>query len=109
MHDLKWIRDNPEEFDRGLAKRGLPPQAAEIVAREAEWRAAETQAQEIQARRNRLSKEIGALKAKGQDAAEVLRQVAVDKELQAEREREAAAQRADIDALLATIPNLPTA
>jgi seryl-tRNA synthetase len=107
MHDLRWIRDNPEAFDRGLAKRGLPPQAAEIIARDAEWRAAETAAQEIQARRNRISKEIGALKSRGEDASEVLRQVAADKELQAAKEREAASLRADIDALLATIPNLP--
>ena len=109
MHDLKWIRDNPEAFDRGLAKRGLPPQAAEIIAREAEWRAAETAAQELQARRNRLSKEIGALKAKGQDASDVMKEVALGKELQAEKEREATSLRADIDALLATIPNLPAA
>jgi seryl-tRNA synthetase len=107
MHDLKWIRDNPEAFDRGLAKRGLPPQSAEIVAREAAWRAAETAAQELQARRNRLSKEIGAIKAKGGDAAEIMRQVAADKDLQADKEREAARLRGEIDALLATIPNLP--
>jgi seryl-tRNA synthetase len=107
MHDLKWIRDNPDAFDRGLAKRGLPPQAAEIVRREAEWRATETQAQELQARRNKLSKEIGAIKAKGGDATEAMRQVAADKDLQAEKEREAARLRAEINALLATLPNLP--
>jgi seryl-tRNA synthetase len=107
MHDLKWIRDNPEAFDRGLAKRGLPSQSAEIVAREAAWRAAETAAQELQARRNRLSKEVGAIKAKGGDAAEIMRQVAADKDQQAEKEREAARLRGEIDALLATIPNLP--
>ena len=28
MHDIKWIRENPEAFDRGLARRGLAPQAA---------------------------------------------------------------------------------
>src|SRR5689334_3187980 len=97
MHDLKAIRDNPAEFDRGLARRGLAPQSAEIVRMEARWRAAETAAQEIQARRNKLSKEIGALKAKGQDAAEVMRQVAADKELHAEKEQEAARLRTEID------------
>ena len=39
MHDLRWIRENPEEFDRGLARRGLPPQAAEVLALDREWRA----------------------------------------------------------------------
>jgi seryl-tRNA synthetase len=107
MHDLKAIRDNPEEFDRGLARRGLPPLAADIVAMEARWRAAETAAQELQARRNRLSKEIGALKAKGQDASEAMRQVAADKALQAEKEQEAVRLRAEIEDQLGAIPNLP--
>jgi seryl-tRNA synthetase len=61
MFDLKWIRDNPDAFDRGLTRRGLPRRAAEIVECEARWRAGETAAQEIQARRNRLSMEIGAV------------------------------------------------
>ena len=32
MYDLKWIRDNPEAFDRGLTRRGLAPGAAEVLA-----------------------------------------------------------------------------
>ena len=31
MHDIKAIRDNPDAFDRGLARRGLPPMAAELL------------------------------------------------------------------------------
>src|SRR4051812_41033915 len=31
MHDIKWIRDNPEAFDRGLARRGLPAQSGELI------------------------------------------------------------------------------
>jgi len=107
MLDLKWIRDNPDAFDRALARRGLPPRAAEFVAMEARWRAAETAAQEIQARRNRLSKEIGAAKARGEDAAPILRQVAADKDAQAAAEAEAARLREEIDSALATIPNIP--
>ena len=32
MHDIRWIRDNPEAFDRGLARRGLAPEAAGLIA-----------------------------------------------------------------------------
>ena len=32
MHDLRWIRENPEEFDRGLKRRGLSPCAEEVLA-----------------------------------------------------------------------------
>jgi seryl-tRNA synthetase len=109
MFDLKWIRDNPESFDRGLAERGLPPQSPAILELDAAWRAAETRAQEIQASRNRLSKEIGAAKAKGQDVAAILAEVASGKDRQAAAEQEAAAIRADIDARLASLPNLPAA
>ncbi len=31
MHDLRWIRENPEEFDHGLGRRGLVPRAAEVL------------------------------------------------------------------------------
>jgi seryl-tRNA synthetase len=107
MFDLKWIRDNPDAFDRGLTRRGLPRRAAEIVECEARWRAGETAAQEIQARRNRLSKEIGAVKARGGDAAALLSQVARDKDLQAATEQEAARLRRALDELVAGLPNLP--
>jgi seryl-tRNA synthetase len=107
MLDLKWIRDNPDALDRALATRGQAPRAAELLRLEADWRAAETQAQEIQARRNKLSKEIGAVKAKGGDAAAILAQVAADKDLQAEKEQEAARLREALDAAVAAVPNVP--
>jgi seryl-tRNA synthetase len=31
MHDIKWIRDNPDAFDRGLARRGLPGEAKRLI------------------------------------------------------------------------------
>ena len=65
MFDVKWIRENPEAFDRGRARRNLPPLSAEIVALDAKRRAAQTSWQEMQARRNELSKQIGQLKVQG--------------------------------------------
>src|SRR6266404_1408990 len=66
MHDLRWVRDHPEEFDRGLTRRGLPARAEEILALDRDWRAAETRAQEAQAERNRVAREIGATKKRGE-------------------------------------------
>ena len=51
MFDVKWIRENPEAFDRGRARRNLPPLSAEIVAGDANPRAAPTPGEEIRARR----------------------------------------------------------
>ena len=108
MHDLKAIRDDPSAFDEGLRRRGLPPQAAAILALDQERRRLQQGLEEMQARRNSLSKEIGRLKAKGEaDAAAAAAEVTRLKESlpaaeQAEREKGTA-----IESLLATIPNLP--
>jgi seryl-tRNA synthetase len=107
MFDVKWLRDNPDAFDRGLARRGLSARAAGIVELDEKWRAAETTAQEIQARRNRVSKEIGGAKARGEDLAPLLAQVASDKEGQAAVEQEAARLRRIIEDDLAALPNIP--
>ncbi|HEV2334261.1 MAG TPA: serine--tRNA ligase [Stellaceae bacterium] len=107
MHDLRWIRDYPEEFDRGLARRGLPPYAAEVLALDKEWRALETAAQEAQATRNRLSREVGAAKARGEPLETLLGQIARGKDAEAANAAKAAELRAQIDELLASLPNLP--
>ena len=107
MHDLRWIRDNPADFDRGLTRRGLPPCAKEILALDKSWRAAETRSQEAQARRNRVAREIGAAKKRGEDITPLLRQTGDDRKLEARADAEAARLRAEIDEILAGLPNLP--
>jgi len=107
MHDLRWIRDNPEELDRGLARRGLPPRAAEILALDKGWRALESVAQEAQATRNRLSREVGAAKKRGESADELLARIARDKDAEADAAATAGELRRQIDDLLASLPNLP--
>ena len=69
MLDLKWIRENPADFDAGLARRGLSPLSGEVLKLDEERRANTTALQEMQARRNAASKEIGKTKGKGGDPA----------------------------------------
>jgi seryl-tRNA synthetase len=107
MHDIRWIREHPAEFDRGLVRRGLPPRAAEVLALDHAWRAAETSEQEAQARRNRIARDIGAAKKRGENIEPLLRQVAEDKDAEANSTTEAARLRAQIDEILAGLPNLP--
>src|SRR5580704_9656024 len=106
MHDLRAIRDNPEAFDAGLKRRGLPARASEVLELDRQWRAAETKVQEARARLNRLGREIGAAKARGEDIEPLVRQAAADKNIEAE---DTGALRKAIDDLLATLPNLPAA
>jgi seryl-tRNA synthetase len=107
MHDIRWIREHQTEFDRGLARRGLPPSGEEVLALDRAWRAAETRAQEAQARRNRISRDIGAAKQRGENIEALLRQVDEDKDAEAASAAEAARLRVEIDELLAALPNLP--
>jgi seryl-tRNA synthetase len=107
MFDAKWIRENPEVFDRGRARRNLPPLSAEIVAIDAKRRAAQTSWQEMQAKRNDLSKQIGQLKSKGQDASAVMAEVAALKDKMAEAEAAEQALAKELEAILVSIPNLP--
>ena len=75
MHDIKWIRDDPEGFDRAMERRGLGPQAADILAHDEKRRAGQTELQQLQARRNDASREVGALRQKGGDASALMDEV----------------------------------
>ena len=109
MFDPKWIRDNPEAFDAGRARRGLPPLAATVIELDSRRRATQTAWQEMQAKRNDLSKQVGHLKAKGGDASAVMAEVASLKDRMAAAEVEEQKAAAELDALLAQQPNLPVA
>ncbi len=109
MHDIRAIRDNPAAFDAALARRGLPPQAADLLALDEERRAKILAAETAQAAQNAASKEVGAAKAKG-DTAEFERLRALVAEKKAEVARlteEAAAEDARLRDLLLMIPNAP--
>jgi len=107
MHDLKAIRDNPEAFDAALRRRGQAPLSPTVLALDAERRAEMTRAQELQAERNKLSKEIGALKARGEDASAAMTNVSASKDEQARAEATAGERERELNELLAAVPNLP--
>ncbi|MEM8695888.1 MAG: serine--tRNA ligase [Pseudomonadota bacterium] len=109
MHDLKQIRDDPAAFDAAMAKRGGDPVAAEILALDERNRALLTEVQTSQARRNEASKMIGQAKAQGdEEAAQALMaEVGELKKRLPELEDEQKALAAQIEAQLASLPNLP--
>ena len=109
MHDLKSIRENPQSFDAALARRGASPVAAQIVELDGRRRAVLTQVQDGLARRNEASKAIGAAMGKGDTAtADTLKaEVATLKETLPALEDQERSLGAELDAILAAIPNLP--
>jgi seryl-tRNA synthetase len=109
MHDIRSIRENPEAFDRGLARRGLEPQAPRLIALDEKRRTAIQAAEAAQARRNAASKEIGeAKKAKDEERAKgLLAEVAALKESIPAMEAAEKKATEELNAALAEIPNLP--
>jgi seryl-tRNA synthetase len=108
MHDIRWIRDHADEFDRALGRRGLPPASADLLALDERRRAAIAQLETAQARRNAASREIGQAKAHKDDerAQALMAEVASLKAvIQAGEEAEKEAI-AELDSALAQLPNL---
>ncbi len=109
MHDIRAIRDNPAAFDAALARRGLPPMAEDLLSIDAARRARITEAETAKAEQNAASKQVGAAKARGDEAEfERLRALVARKKADMARlEDEARIEDSRLrDALLA-IPNLP--
>src|SRR4051812_43662065 len=109
MHDIRWIRDNPDAFDAGLARRGLPAQSGELIALDEKRRAAILKAEQAQARRNAASKEIGAAKKNKEEAAaqKLMAEVAQLKDAMPALEAEEKKYSKELEDALASIPNLP--
>ena len=109
MHDIRAIRENPAQFDAAMARRGVSDASSEILkadeARRARIQAAET----AQAEQNRASKEVGAAKAKGDEAEfERLRALVGEKKAEvAAMQAEAKELDGALNDLLMSLPNLP--
>jgi seryl-tRNA synthetase len=109
MYDIKWIREHPDAFDRGLKRRGLEPLSKRLVALDEKRRAAITKYEQAQARRNAASKEIGdAKKAKDEGkASKLMAEVAELKLSLPAMEEEQKALGTELDKVLSEIPNAP--
>ncbi|MFQ8432961.1 serine--tRNA ligase [Amaricoccus sp. W119] len=109
MHDIRFIREAPQAFDKGLTDRGLAPASAGILSLDETRRARITAAETALAERNAASKEVGAAKARG-DEAEFNRLRALVGEKKDEIARlQAEAGEADerLTAMLMELPNTP--
>ncbi len=107
MLDIPQLRSSLDAVAEALAKRGKPIDFSGFKALEAERKTLQTRTQDLQAQRNSLSKQIGMLKGKGQDASEVMAQVgALGDELKASEARLGELLE-KFNAILVTLPNVP--
>src|SRR6266852_1979289 len=109
MHDIKWIRDHPDAFDRALARRGLEGEAQHLISIDERRRAIIRVSESWKARRNAASKEIGQAKAKKDEAAaqKLMAEVAECKTSISTLETEQKAVDEELNEALAEIPNMP--
>jgi seryl-tRNA synthetase len=109
MHDIKWIRNNPDAFDAALKRRGLQPLSSSLLAIDEKRRAAIMASEQALARRNSASKEIGDAKKAKDDtrASKLMAEVAELKATLPQLEHAARAADEELAAALAGIPNLP--
>ncbi len=109
MHDIRAIRENPAAFDAALSRRGLAAQSEAILARDAARRAAIAEAETAKAAQNAASKEVGAAKARGDEAEfDRLRALVAEKKARiAQLEEEARDADTELTAMLDGLPNLP--
>lgn len=107
MLDINLLRSDLDGVAKRLAARGFALDTEAFTTREAERKTLQTRTQALQSERNTLSKQIGVLKGKGEDASAVLAQVAAIKEELEANEKRLPVLLGELDALLAAIPNLP--
>ncbi|MER2624849.1 MAG: serine--tRNA ligase [Accumulibacter sp.] len=107
MLDIQLLRNNLDAIAEKLATRGFTLDRATFQRLENERKFLQTRTQELQAGRNSLSRQVGMLKGRGEDAAAVMEQVAAIKnELEANAVRLVELLK-ELDAFLAVLPNLP--
>ena len=107
MLDIQLLRTDIDAVSRRLSARGYALDVATFQTLEAERKALQTRTQDLQARRNTLSKQIGQLKGKGEDASAVMAEVAsLKSELEANEVRLGDLLK-ELEGFIATIPNLP--
>ncbi len=109
MLDIQLLRKDLPTAVAALKRRGFDFDEPGFRSLEDERRKLQLRTEELQAKRNTLSKQVGMLKGKGEDASAVLTEVAgLGDELKA-NEAALGANRAKLDAFLRVIPNIPRA
>ncbi len=107
MHDIKWIRQNPDEFNAALARRGVESPSGQILLEDETKRHTQTMLQEMQSKRNALAKQVGAAKAKGEDATNAMIEAKNIADSMTTLEGQLARHEKKLETLLETIPNFP--
>jgi len=105
MHNIEYIRKNPEQFDLELSRRGIEKKSAEILQLDSKVRESKTRLQELQQQKNQVVKEIGHLKSKGEDASELFKQADIIKQ-ELQLLENGSEESNKLESILTSLPNI---
>tara|TARA_B100000579_G_scaffold436472_1_gene462517 strand:+ start:776 stop:2059 length:1284 start_codon:yes stop_codon:yes gene_type:complete len=106
MHDIKLIRNDPEDFDKSMINRNVDPISHEIIKLDKEIRSLKTQSQEVQEKRNSLSKKIGLILKEKKDPKKIQNEVKSLKTKLINFENSINEKESNLDKILKFLPNL---
>jgi len=109
MFDVQLLRSDLAGVAKRLSDRGYRLDSAAFEALESQRKAVQTETRELQAKRNQLSKQVGQLKAKGEDAGPLMAQVSAQADRLKALEQELESIQARLNDFLLGIPNAPHA
>ena len=112
MHDISAIRRDPDAFDAAMARRGIAAvdghghRADFLVSEDQTRRNAITDIEGLRSEQNRIAKQIGQSKAKGEDATALMAEAALLKRGEGARAQQAKDAENRVNALLESLPNI---
>ena len=106
MHDIRFIREHPEQFTAAMKRRSVKMNADQILQIDSQRRGLQAEIQEMQSRRNAASKDIGVLKAKGEEAEDLIAEVNNIKANLPQLEGEETALAKTLEEFLLELPNI---
>ena len=107
MLDPHLIRNELNSIAKALDKRGVSIDTNKIQKIEDKRKAIQIKTEKLQADRNLISKEIGEMKAKGEDTENLLEKVTSIKNQLEKNEEELTAIQQELNELIIVIPNIP--
>ncbi|MCS6945649.1 MAG: serine--tRNA ligase [Sutterellaceae bacterium] len=109
MIDIAWLRKDLAAVTARLRTRGFEFDTAAFEALEAERKSVQVQTEQLQAKKNALSKQIGQMRARGEDAAALMAEAARIPDALKALEAQLADVQARLQKLLLGVPNVPHA
>ena len=106
MHDIRFIREHPEQFTAAMQRRSVTVTADQILQIDSQRRGLQAEIQDMQSRRNAASKDIGARMANGEDADDLIAEVNNIKAKLPKLEDEEIALAETLEGFLLELPNI---